>query len=653
MRCIMPLYGLIMTCLATGWRAEARPSGEDAPPNSVAKVIVKKDVVYGRVYGAGLLADVAYPEGKGPFPVILSVHGGRWVASHRNDPGEGAIDIEQWAKFGFFAMTIDYRLVGCSAPPACYQDLQCAIRWVHANADKYPIDKDRIFLIGMSAGGHLVSLAATLGDGPFARTGGWEKSSNDIRGVISLSGPYDLEELSWGNVWKPATGNQLEARRAASPIRHVSEKTRPMLILHSDNDGSVPIKQARDMAASLAKAKAPHKYVEYEKKGHMRVTDDVIKETRAFVEEVCKPRPEPPAKRGTAAATEARPDHFPHRIWAACDFEAATPDYAWFGPAESKNIPKYLGNATALGVKEKPYREFAALMTGINPVPGPMMGRVNKMYCRYYVKGATEATFQHFSLTVEDNNHIRVSGLTEGKWSEVTLDFTRDAARNDGSAKAFQKGERMDDLKVFVGKPKDGKDYELYLDDVIFFDDDPEMPKEKEPFPNRIIFLAAFDTGIDSKSKPKYWPGEFDMVTKAKGAPDDSYWGVAQAVPHKDTKGKWIRLEIKKPPRPVGAHTKLRFRYHLTGTSEMTVQVFDATDGDNRHINMKGLKEDAWQWAILDFTNDAKRNGGKNTPFAAGHKVDDLFFFVKPAGAKDVQLFLDEITLFDAGQPAK
>ncbi len=269
--------------LALGTSAFAQ---ENAP-----KIIVKKDVVYGRVQGAGLLADVAHPEGKGPLPVILSVHGGRWVASHRNDPGEGAIDVEKWAGFGFFAMTIDYRLVGCTAPPACYQDLQCAIRWLHAHADQYPIDKERIFLIGMSAGGHLVSLAATLGAGPFARTGGWEKSSNDIRGVISLSGPYDLEELSWGNLWKPATGAQLEARRLASPIRHVSANTKPMLILHSDNDGSVPIKQAQNMADALKKVKAPHRFVQYENKGHMRVTDDVIKETRAFVEEVCKPKP--------------------------------------------------------------------------------------------------------------------------------------------------------------------------------------------------------------------------------------------------------------------------------------------------------------------------------------------------------------------------
>src|SRR5262245_16984915 len=238
-----------------------------------------------------------------------------------------------------------------------------------------------------------------------------------------------------------------------------------------------------------------------------------------------------PARRGRALAEVTRPDRFPHRIWAACDFEGQTPDYAWFGPAETRNIPTYPGNATALGVKEKPYRDFAALMTGINPVPGPMMGKSNKMYCRYYLKGGTEATFQHFSLTVNDNNHIRVSGLTEGKWSEVTLNFTRDAARNDGSPKAFQRGERMDDLKVFVGKPKDGKEYDLLLDDVIFFDDDPDMPRETEPFPRRVIFQASFDTGIDAKSRLKYWPGAFDIVTKSKGAPEDSYWGVAQAVP--------------------------------------------------------------------------------------------------------------------------
>jgi hypothetical protein len=351
-----------------------------------------------------------------------------------------------------------------------------------------------------------------------------------------------------------------------------------------------------------------------------------------------------PKQRGVVKADQTRPKAFPHRIWAACDFEGRTPDYAWFGPPETKNIPPYPGNATALGVKEKPYGNVSALMTGINPVPGPRMGKVNKLYLRYYLKGTTEATFQYFSLTREDNNHIRATGLTEGKWSELTLNFTRDARRNDGSAEPFADGERMDDFKVFVGKPKDGKDYELFLDDVIFFAEDPKLPAEKESFPNRVIFLAAFDTG----PKEKYWPGDFEIVEK--DLPADSYWRVARAVPRKDGLGNWVRLQIE-PPRPVGEHTKLRFRYHLSGASAMTVQVFDATDQDNRHVRLKGLKKGEWQTVYVDFTREGKRNDGRDTKFAAGHKVDDLFFLVEPEAQEPVQLLVDEVVLFDAGKP--
>jgi hypothetical protein len=354
-------------------------------------------------------------------------------------------------------------------------------------------------------------------------------------------------------------------------------------------------------------------------------------------------------ERGNVKVEETRPKSFPHRIWAACDFEAQTPDYGWFGAPELKQIPSYAGNVTALAAKPKSGGKIGALKNGMNPVPGPVMGKVNKLYLRYFLKGTTEATFQHFSLSREDNAHIHVTGLTEGKWSEVTLNFTRDAIRNDGTPGVpFKEGERMDDFQFYVGKPDDGKDYECVIDDVIFFAEDPDLPAVAEPFPKRVIFLASFDTGTDPKSKPKYWPGDFDIVTATKGAPEGSYWGVAQAVARKEGKGKWIRLQVT-PARPVGAHTKLRFRYHIGGVSAMTVQVFDATDQDNRHIDMKDLKQGGWQWANLDFTKDAKRNDGKDTDFAAGHKVDDIFFFVEPEGRKDVELFIDEVVLYDAG----
>src|SRR5688572_2881096 len=87
----------------------ANPAPADEKPD--ARIVFVEDLVYGRVHGAGLLADVAYPESKKPLPAILSVHGGRWRGGHRNDAS--AIKVKQWAGFGFFAMTVDYRLIGC------------------------------------------------------------------------------------------------------------------------------------------------------------------------------------------------------------------------------------------------------------------------------------------------------------------------------------------------------------------------------------------------------------------------------------------------------------------------------------------------------------------------------------------------------------
>lgn len=64
---------------------------------------------------------------------------------------------------------------------------------------------------------------------------------------------------------------------------------------------------------------------------------------------------------------------------------------------------------------------------------------------------------------------------------------------------------------------------------------------------------------------------------------------------------------------------------------------------------MTDCKQNQWTTQYLDFTRDAKRNDGGSTPFAAGHVVDDLFFFVKPDGDKPVNFFIDDVVLFDAG----
>jgi acetyl esterase len=247
-------------------------------------VSVDKDVIFSRTNGSAILADIAYPVEGSDLPAIIYVHGGRWRAGERDY--REALQVARWAGMGYFAMTIDYRLVGATPAPAAYQDVQTAIRWVHAHADEYGIDADRLYLIGDSSGGHLVALAATLGEGPYERVGGWEDARSDIRAAISVAGPYELNTLSWGDLWTPLQGDAVDARRTASPIHNLGPGTRPILVIHSDDDRSVPIQQAVDFVDALAAAGIQHRFVHYTDRGHMRITEQVIEETLAFIAEL-------------------------------------------------------------------------------------------------------------------------------------------------------------------------------------------------------------------------------------------------------------------------------------------------------------------------------------------------------------------------------
>jgi acetyl esterase/lipase len=178
-------------------------------------------------------------------------------------------------------MSVDYRLVGGAPAPACHQDVMCAVRYVHASADKHNVDPSRIFLIGQSAGSHLAALAATLGDGPCGRTGGWEDASDAIAAAVCVAGPFDLvgdhcgpsAVSTWAHYWEPrssvafAPWTQLlhemsssppvdgeVARRLASPINHVTSSTPPLLIFASACDYSAPLANSEAMVAAMQTA---------------------------------------------------------------------------------------------------------------------------------------------------------------------------------------------------------------------------------------------------------------------------------------------------------------------------------------------------------------------------------------------------------------
>jgi alpha-L-fucosidase 2 len=214
---------------------------------------VRRDVVYGEAEGQKLLLDVSVPEGKGPFPVVILVHGGGWSSGDKagaEKPGSGA-DITPWfaplTEAGFAWVSINYRLAPANRWPACLEDTRMAANWVRAHAPEFGGDPNRLALMGHSAGGHLALLAALPGEdgrpSPVQAVVGCAPVSDFVadterRGGLSRS----LQDL----LMLPAamTPEAVERLRTLSPITRLAAGYPPTLLLHGEIDKTVPLAQS-------------------------------------------------------------------------------------------------------------------------------------------------------------------------------------------------------------------------------------------------------------------------------------------------------------------------------------------------------------------------------------------------------------------------
>lgn len=116
-----------------------------------------EDVEYRRQGPERWLARVYQPQGQGPFPVLLEVHGGAW---NNNDRTQNAALDEALAASGLVVAAIDFRL-GTQAPyPASIADVNYATRWLKAHAVDFNGTSEALGGLGLSSGGHMVMLSA-------------------------------------------------------------------------------------------------------------------------------------------------------------------------------------------------------------------------------------------------------------------------------------------------------------------------------------------------------------------------------------------------------------------------------------------------------------------------------------------------------------
>lgn len=206
-------------------------------------------------------------------PAVVMFHGGAWIAGTRH---QLVWYGREFAKRGYVAASISYRMMPRYRFPEPVHDAKAAVRWMRAHADEYRIDPDRIAASGHSAGGHLAMMLGTTVDWePFE---GKENAgpSSQVQAVISVYGAVDLTPYASPDSWirvggvarqmmdffvKEMEGKGLEPLVPASPITYIDDQSTPTLFVHGANDNVVPVEVAIDAHYKLRAAGVPSSFL--------------------------------------------------------------------------------------------------------------------------------------------------------------------------------------------------------------------------------------------------------------------------------------------------------------------------------------------------------------------------------------------------------
>ena len=240
------------------------------------------DIEYARAGNKSLRLDLYLPEGQGPFPLIVWVHGGGWTSGNKSLSADSP-QIRQTTR-GYAVASINYRLSQEAKFPAQIEDCKAAVRWLRAHATQYNLDSSRIAAWGSSAGGHLVALMGTsAGVNDLEGDEGNLDYSSRVQAVVDWFGPIDLLKMSedslpfpcnlidHNSVFSPESlliGCAIQTcpneTGRANPINYVSADDAAFLVMHGTDDCLVgpPQSQRFYNALTAAGVEASLKFIE-------------------------------------------------------------------------------------------------------------------------------------------------------------------------------------------------------------------------------------------------------------------------------------------------------------------------------------------------------------------------------------------------------
>lgn len=162
--------------------------------------------------------------------VVVFFYGGGWRTGARD---EYRFVAQTLTRYGATVVIPDYRIYPGAVFPAFMHDAAATVAWTHRHIAEYGGDPKKIYLVGHSAGAHIVTLLAL--DKQYLAAQGL--GTDILAGVVGLATPTNFAATLEAK-YRPAFGDQAELERA-QPIRYARADAPPMLLQHGADDGVV------------------------------------------------------------------------------------------------------------------------------------------------------------------------------------------------------------------------------------------------------------------------------------------------------------------------------------------------------------------------------------------------------------------------------